>query len=161
MRYLNLFLAACLFPAVVQANVPEQTFTAFITGYSSETNQPPNSTVIWLDGNRGNAGGSGTYDDPITVAVAKGRFKYGTVFYVPHLKRYFKAEDLCPPCTSGHKGLPWLDVYVGNAGGPDVHKCKGKLTGVREVIQNPKATHEADLRRQMHDMSWRQRAPSL
>jgi hypothetical protein len=142
MKYLILLLAASLVPAVAQADIPEQTFTAFITGYSSATNEPPNSTIIWLDGKGGNAGGTGTYDDPITVAVAKDRFKRGTVFYLPHVKRYFKAEDLCPPCKRGHKGLPWLDVYVGDAGGPDVLKCKGKLTGVREVIQNPRDTHE-------------------
>lgn len=144
MKYLSVFLAVCLFLSVAQASVPEQTFQAFITGYSSATNEPPNSTTIWLDGKGGNAGGTGTYDDPITVAVAKDRFRHGTLFYLPHLKRYFKAEDLCPPCKSGRDGLPWLDVYVGDAGGPDVLKCKGKLTGVREVIQNPKATHEVE-----------------
>ena len=161
MKYRSAFLAACLVlalaaqaeaqrksdlsrskPAAVECpNCPEQTFSAFITGYSSATNEPPNSTAIWLDGKSGSAGGTGTYADPVTVAVADGQYRYGTVFYLPHLRRYFKAADSCPPCKEGHKGLPWLDVYVGDAGGPDVLKCQGKLTGIRDVIQNPKATY--------------------
>ena len=119
----------------------EQEITAYITGYSSETNEPPNSTTIWLDGRQGDAGDTGTYADPITVAVADGQYKYGTMFYLPHVKRYFKASDSCPPCKAGNKGLPWLDVYVGDAGGPEVHKCKAKLTGIREIMLNPKATY--------------------
>jgi hypothetical protein len=129
--------------ALVCADCLEQTFTAYITGYSSADNDPPNSTAIWLDGKSGNAGGAGTYSDPITVAVAEGQYRYGTAFYLPHVKRYFKAADSCPPCKKGHQGLPWLDVYVGDASGPAVIKCQEKLTGIRAVIQNPKATYEA------------------
>ena len=108
-----------------------QRFNVYLTGYSFWDNTPPGSAVIARPMIRQRAGGTGTYSDPITVAVghslATGRqvldFPAGTRFYFPGLRRYAIVEDVCGDgpspekggCHVGHNGMPWLDIYVGGS----------------------------------------------
>ncbi len=138
--------------------------TAFVTGYSWFDNTPAGSAAISHPVLHRTAGGTGTYADPITVAVghslATGRdvldYRAGTRLYVPHLRRYFIVEDTCGdgptpqklPChavTGAPSGTTtWIDVYIG--GGPTstagaAAACASKVTGLRTMIVNPRSTY--------------------
>ncbi|MBX6748620.1 MAG: hypothetical protein IRY85_02950 [Micromonosporaceae bacterium] len=130
---------------------------AFITGYSYFDNTPPGSTQVSHPVLHAVAGGRGTYDDPITVAVGHVRegdvdlldWPAGTRFYVPNLRRYLIVEDTCGdgerpqegPCHTGYPAgaTTWLDVWVGEEGGTTrgAERCMQKITGVWDVIVDP------------------------
>lgn len=46
------------------------------------------------------AGGSGTYEDPFTLATAAGstNLKQCELVYIPYLKKYFRNGDVCTGC---------------------------------------------------------------
>jgi hypothetical protein len=89
------------------------------------------------------AGGTGTYSDPITLAVGHsiingkdiGDYAYGTKFYVPNLRKYFTAADACGdgntpqagPCHTGFNGHVWLDLYVGGSLANGVLSCEDSI----------------------------------
>ena len=138
--------------------------SVYITGFGYPDNTPPNSDAICCGVLHGShAGGTGTYTDPITVAVGHvisgGKdtldFPAGTRFYIPNLRRYFMVEDACGdgntpqngPChnlSQADAGATlWLDVWVGGVGassGP-VISCEDAITALHTVIQNPNSTH--------------------
>jgi hypothetical protein len=133
-------------------------FTAYNTLYASGDNTPAGSTQIDLGGHSGNAGGTGTYNDPITLAVggslASGSevddYPYGTKFYIPAFRKYFIAEDFCgdgsapqnEPChKSEMPGYSQLDLYAGDAGGSGVLDCEDSLTGTHLMIENPASNY--------------------
>lgn len=129
----------------------------YTTGYSSYDNTPRGSLNVDLDGHHGQAGGDGTYAHPTTLAVGhsiiNGKdvpdFPYGTMFYVPNLKKYFSAQDTCGdgnmpqngPCHSlsqAPKGATlWLDLYVGPSTSSGVLSCENAITALHTVIENP------------------------
>lgn len=142
-------------------SVGEVRAQAYVTGYSYWDNTPAGSVDISDPVLHQKAGGSGTYVDPITVAVGHSiiggkdilDFPAGTRFYVPNLRRYFIVEDTCgdgntPQNGPCHTGFPtgaeyWLDVWVG---GGSVSKtqsdtCMNALTDVHTVIRNPAANY--------------------
>lgn len=132
-----------------------QRFSVYLTGYSFWDNTPPGSAAIARPVIRQRAGGSGTYSDPITIAVghsfATGRqeldFPAGTRFYFPALRRYAIVEDVCGdgpspqygPCHVGYNGMPWLDIYVDGrgAGQHAANACMRQITGIHDVIVAP------------------------
>ncbi|MEF3046309.1 hypothetical protein [Pseudotabrizicola sp. L79] len=140
---------------VAYQTTPGQTFSVYLTGYSFWDNTPPGSAAIARPVLRKSAGGTGTYNDPITIAVghsfATGRqvldFPPGTRFYFPALKRYAIVEDVCGdgptpqfgPCHVGRNGMPWLDIYVDGrqAGQAAANSCMRRITGVHKVIVDP------------------------
>ncbi len=135
----------------------EVRFVAYTTGYAALDNTPRGSTQIDLGGHSGNAGGTGTYSDPITLAVGHsiingndiGDYPYGTKFYVPNLRKYFTAADTCGdgnqpqngPCHSGYNGHVWLDLYVGGSLQSGVLSCEDGITDLHLVIQNPASNY--------------------
>jgi hypothetical protein len=134
----------------------EKHFKAYVTGYSYWDNTPPGSAAIARPVIHRRAGGTGTYRDPITIAVGHvmryGRSKLdypaGTRFYIKGLRKYAIVEDACGdgnrpqdgPCHTGHRGLPWLDIYVdGSKSSPSAsNACAHRLTKVHGIIMNPK-----------------------
>ena len=94
--------SAVVTPTPVQT-LGETRFEAYNTLYASGDNTPAGSTQIDLGGHSGNAGGTGTYTDPITLAtggsVINGKevddYPYGTEFYIPAFRKYFIATDFC------------------------------------------------------------------
>jgi hypothetical protein len=136
---------------------------AYLTGYSYFDNTPPGSAAVSNPVVHKQAGGTGSYADPITVAVGHvitgGRdildWKAGTRFYVPNIRRYLIVEDTCgdgPTPQDGpcHTGFPrtastWLDVWVGGEGGSrsGANSCLNQITAVWDVIVNPPATYAA------------------
>jgi hypothetical protein len=146
-------------PSPTPASSPTgvRTIAAYLTGYSYFDNTPPGSVEISHAVLHQSAGGTGTYADPITVAVGhsivEGRdvldWPAGTRFYVPNLRRYFVVEDTCgdgstPQSGPCHVGYPapattWLDLWVGGSGGPasGADSCMDSVTGVWTVLVDP------------------------
>lgn len=141
----------------VIANGQERSFNAYLTGYSYWDNTPPGSAAIARPVIHQSAGGTGTYNDPVTIAVGHSivggkqtlDFPAGTRFYIGAIQKYTIVEDVCGdgpipqngPCHSGRDGLPWLDIYVGgqNAGPEIANACMRKITSVHTFIINPRA----------------------
>lgn len=134
----------------------QQTMSVYLTGYSFWDNTPRGSAAIARPVIHRKAGGTGTYEDPVTLAVGHqkvgGRsimdYPSGTRFYFPRLQKYAIVEDLCGdgarpqngPCHSGHRGLPWLDIYVGgrSVSNAAANSCMYAITGIQTTIMNPK-----------------------
>lgn len=141
-------------PQNPSSNGSEKQILAYITGYSYYDNTPPGSTDISNGVLHSKAGGTGSFTDPITLAVghvisgSKDTLDYaaGTRFYIPDLRRYFMVEDTCGdgnspqsgPCHTGYQGHPWLDVYVGQGASKSASDaCMDKITEIHEVLINP------------------------
>jgi hypothetical protein len=146
----NLFLDAITFTgaAVVPPSTGETILKAYLTGYGYPDNDPANSDAIaWPTAARPHAGGTGTYADPISMAVGftgsgTPDLPKGTLFYVPTLRRYFRIEDLCGACHGSPRPAGtaiWLDCWVGGQGktAAYVDAIAASLTGAHAVIKNP------------------------
>lgn len=120
----------------------EQTITVWMTGYSFQDNRGGNNARICCGVVHREAGGAGTFDDPITVAVPgrDGRGMQtpaGIRFYAPDLRRYLIVEDSGASASSGVH----LDVYVGGEGLPRSasERCMNQITsGSVRVVKNPR-----------------------
>jgi hypothetical protein len=105
----------------------------WLTGYSYQDNTPAGSAEVSQPILHQDAGGTGTYADPITVAVpgkGSGIWKAGSKFYLPTVKRYVIAEDTgASPAPSGQDGH--LDMWIGGKGGTKsaTDSCMDKITG--------------------------------
>lgn len=131
--------------------------TAYTTGYTWFDNTPAGSALISNPVLHRFAGGTGTFDDPITVAVghslATGAdvldYPAGTRFYLPHVRRYFIVEDTCGDgpapqngachsvATAPRGATTWLDVYIGGGSGDSrsaVQACAGKITDADQQL---------------------------
>lgn len=140
----------------------ETRLTAYVTGYGFPDNTPP-SAEISNPVIHSLAGGTGTYGDPITIAVGhsisggKDTLDYaaGTRFYIPALRRYFIVEDTCGdgsspqngPCHTGYQGHVWIDAWVGGtqkrgtSEASAVLNCEDTITDLHLVIVNPAANY--------------------
>ncbi len=134
----------------------EQRVRAYVTGYTFYDNTPAGTAIVSHPVLHEQAGGSGTYVDPITVAVGHrlddGQdildWPAGTRIYVPDLARYFVVEDTCGdgaapqhgPCHSlveAPDGVTtWVDVWTGGQrAGPDAARaCTERVTAARDII---------------------------
>jgi hypothetical protein len=101
------------------------------------------------------AGGVGTWDDPVTVAVGHSieagvqtwDVPAGTRLYFPDIQRYGVVEDVCGdgprpqdgPCHSGFQGHLWVDIWVdGRTLSPSqATACAERVTGVVDVTWHP------------------------
>lgn len=136
-----------------------QQMQVYLTGYSYWDNTPPGSAQIARPVIHRSAGGTGTYTDPVTLAVGHVKtgsrsamdFQTGTRFYIERLRKYAIVEDLCGdgnrpqdgPCHSGYNGRPWIDIYVGgrNSDKSYTNNCTYRITGLQNVILNPAPGH--------------------
>lgn len=131
--------------------------TIYLTGYGWYDNTPPGSAQIAHPVLHTQAGGTGTWADPITIAVGwslsggieTDDYAAGTRIYLPALKKYAIVEDLCgdPPnpqnkaCHIGYEGHPWLDIYIG---GSTISQraevaCADRITGLQTAIFKPQS----------------------
>ena len=136
------------------ADVSRQ-FSIYLTGYTYWDNTPPGSAAIARPVLRQRAGGTGTWQSPITIAVGhsivNGRqtldYPEGTRFYLPRLRKYAIVEDVCGdgptpqggPCHTGHNGHPWLDIWLGgkSVSPQESDACARRITAVQAAIINP------------------------
>ncbi len=147
-------------PVAVVGAAGETRFTAYITGYGWPDNTPKGSAEISNPIIHQLAGGTGTFADPITLAVGHSisgnidtlDYKAGTKFYMPNLQKYFIVEDTCGdgntpqngPCHSGYQGNVWLDIWVGgnSSNQSATLACEDAITDTHLVIQNPGSTYK-------------------
>lgn len=131
-----------------------------MTGYSVFDNTPPVSVAISHPSVHRTAGGTGTYEDPTTIAVghslATGEdvldYPTGTRMYLPHLRRYGVVEDTCGdgptpqdgPChdlaEAPQGATTWLDVWIDGGGttAEDAVACARQVTGLVTVVVEPR-----------------------
>jgi hypothetical protein len=91
------------------------------------------------------AGGTGTYADPITFAGSKSAIKPGGRIYLPRLQKYFIMEDDCEECDKDwKKKKEWhVDLWMGpdTLGKGGLIACENQLTKMKDqIIVNPAAT---------------------
>ncbi|MEU6646458.1 hypothetical protein ABZ863_28480 [Saccharomonospora sp. NPDC046836] len=100
-----------------------------ITYYAARDNDPAGTATIAYPRSSGaptlhdQAGGTGTFADPLTFAAQEGIFEPGTRIYVPHVQRYFMLEDICATCDGTH-----VDLWTGPAIDEGVIACENRLT---------------------------------
>ena len=109
----------------------------YATFYGWYDNTPPGCDVAYPK-LHDCAGGTGTYNDPLTFASDKSEIKAGTKVYVPRVQKYFIMEDDCTECDQdwsgqGPDGGPkmWhFDLWLGGKGGNefDALNCEDALT---------------------------------
>jgi len=124
------------------ARGPAKQMRIFLTGYSFQDNNPAGSAEVSHPILHKDAGGSGTFADPITVASPGSGgsmdWRPGTRFYLPSVKRYVIVED------SGASGAPggvdthldmWIDGERGSKSATDA--CMERITGEVSAQLNP------------------------
>lgn len=135
--------------------------TAYTTGYGYWDNTPAGSSEVSHPVLHKTAGGTGTWADPVTVAVGHSiiggadilDYPAGTRLYVPNLQKYLIVEDTCgdgstPQNGPCHTGAPagttvWFDVWIGGASGSQATSdaCAAAITdsngAAHTVIVNP------------------------
>ena len=160
--------------------------SAYVTFYGYPDNTPPSADIavntdpadagggVFPNHNLnsgihagGQAGGDGSYANPLTMATwADGELAYGTEIYIPRLQKYFIAEDQCTECqqdmqgatsndaadmrnpdqtifggSDGGPAMLHFDLWIGGPGGdwPDTVLCEDALTtgDMEPIIINP------------------------
>lgn len=135
----SLFLIAAL---LAVSSVALSTINSKLTFYGYPDNDPPSTEIAYTCNGRTAAGGTGTYDDPVSVAVAPSAIKPCTMLYIPYLQKYAIADDLCGQCVKDYaNGEYHVDIWTGNAsnGGQKQIDCEDNLTpgSKQQVILNP------------------------
>jgi hypothetical protein len=138
--------------------------TAFTSAYTWYDNTPAGSAAISHPILHKTAGGTGTYNDPITIAVghslATGKdvldFPAGTRIYLPDVRRYFIVEDTCGdgdepqggPChqgvnVHGTNSTIWIDMWIGgqSLSSQGADNCASKVTDVHTAVFNPASNY--------------------
>lgn len=127
---------------------PTKQMTVMVNFYGFLDNSPPSNQIDYAVLHDGGAGGTGTYQDPITFATEPGVFRVGTIIYYPALQRYFVMEDSCEECTqdwtgNGPDGGPRfrrIDLWAGGDAnsGQALTSCEDKLSKPQAtIIANP------------------------
>jgi hypothetical protein len=142
----SLFLFAFAAPLSAQTT---QTMD-IVTFFGFPDNSPP-GTAIEFPQIHDEAGGTGTFDDPITFATDPRLFSPGQVIYVPFVQKYFIMEDLCTDSGPGDQGagcvndfdagLAHIDLWTGGTADSDVDaqlQCEDSLTSNNvDIIVDP------------------------
>lgn len=114
-----------------------QTIMIQLTGYGFADNTPANSKTISMPVIHQEAGGTGTFADPITFAspghAGSTEFPKGQIVYFPSLKRYGISED----SGATKMSIMHIDIYTGDGPKSVTDKCESNLTGKTSVIVNP------------------------
>jgi 3D (Asp-Asp-Asp) domain-containing protein len=122
------------------------TKTGELTFYGAGDNCPPSGDIAYPVLHK-EAGGKGTFDDPITIASDKRWLPKGTKVYVDVYKKYFIMEDECEECEEDYnKGKYHIDAWLG----PDTIEKGSTNCEIQLSIKstsftvNPGSSHEVD-----------------
>ncbi len=95
------------------------------TSYAAIDNDPSGSRAIAYPSVHSQAGGTGTYNDPITLAADRRWLPVGTKVYAPRWHKYYVMEDECVECegdwSSGH--FHHVDLYMSSSVQSAVVSC--------------------------------------
>ncbi|RAK72020.1 uncharacterized protein BO72DRAFT_390486 [Aspergillus fijiensis CBS 313.89] len=123
------------------------------TFYGYPDNDPPGAAIAYECPHRsgsGTAGGTGTYDDPLTFATAPGEFELCEVIYSPYLQKYLIHEDYCESCTRHWPHMWHVDVWLGGdsvGAAAEQLSCEARLTPELEsqsVVRGPRGDLPVD-----------------
>jgi len=131
------------------------TTNMMVTWYGFPDNSPPGKAIQFPQ-IHSQAGGTGTFADPITFATDPRLFAPGSIVYLPLVKKYFIMEDLCtgsgpggppvqgPGCVADFdNGIKHIDMWAGGDSTQSVVSCEDNLTrNSTPVISNPPGTLE-------------------
>ncbi|PYX90747.1 MAG: hypothetical protein DMG67_12240 [Acidobacteria bacterium] len=130
---------------VVNAAGGGATTNMMVTWYGVPDNSPPGK-AIQFPTIHSEAGGTGTFADPITFATDTRLFAPGSIVYLPMVKKYFIMEDLCtnsgpgdqgPGCVNDfNNGIKHIDMWAGGDTTQSVITCEDNLT--RTLILQPR-----------------------
>ncbi|WP_379626530.1 hypothetical protein [Pseudonocardia sp. GCM10023141] len=128
-----------------------RSWSASITFYGAGDNDPPGSLAIAHPiAGHAEAGGAGTYADPISMASDVREVAVGTIVYYPPLQKYFVMVDDCASCIEewNDSRHPHLDLWAGDFSGSDFVACEHALTpdGPVTVELDPPAGRPVDTR---------------
>lgn len=121
---------------------PANQVLAYVTAFSWQDNNPPNSAAIGQPDQHITAGGQGTFDDPITAVASQdgttAPHNMGTKYYLPTIQRYVVIQETDappgPPATAIHLAV-WIDGRGGNV--DQANTCEGIVTGTVNAYANP------------------------
>lgn len=101
-------------PPPIEISSTTTTVQAFMTLYGYVDNSPPGTDIAHPCIHSG-AGGTGTYDDPITFATDVDEVGWCVIIYVPYMERYFIHEDECSECDTNwnRSSLYRFDMWAG------------------------------------------------
>jgi Ca2+-binding RTX toxin-like protein len=123
----------------------EKTVNAYVTMYGYPDNNPAYSATIAHPVIHQTAGGTGTFEDPITFATDT--LPFGTKIYVPYLQKYFVAEDTIGD-GSTTPGTEHVDLWAGGTQSTNVNDLMAvEYANTRSsapIIINAEAGHPVD-----------------
>ena len=136
-----ILVAATLALTINSALAASKSSVDAITFYSYQDNNPPGKGIKYPKVHE-EAGGRGTYKDPITVSVEESFLEPGTRLYVNDLKKYLIVEDLCGdwPCGT-HDTKNYIDVWMNSEEDSDadaIDACQRKWTRRTKDGDEPK-----------------------
>ena len=108
----------------------------------AKDNCPPGGDIAYPTSQHPQAGGLGSFADPITFAGSRkvpGFVPKDTVLYVYSLQKYFRFEDDCQECDSDwskHQKLH-VDLWMGSdtvTPGPNLIACENQMTRSKAAI---------------------------
>lgn len=116
------------------------TYRMYVTLYGARDNDPPGTARIAYPVLHSRAGGTGTWDDPVTFATDKAELPPGTRIYYPRLRKYFVMEDDCAACRrdwagQGARGPGYrhIDLWAGDSTDAALSSCERSLTSAGRV----------------------------
>ena len=121
---------------------PPTNVTAYVTWYGAKDNCPPGGAIAFPTKHQ-EAGGVGTWNDPVTFAGVRAREAPGTRIYVAAHRKYFIMEDSCEECEHQWKSKKkyHVDLWMGPSSaspGPGLIACENQLTvNALAVLTNP------------------------
>ncbi len=116
-----------------------------MTFYGWPDNSPPGAAIAYPKSGgfptvHDLAGGTGSYDDPITFATDQAEFPVGTRLFAPVIEKYLMMEDDCVECDSDWSTThSWhIDVWMNSNGADDsnaVLDCEDQWTRTTTVVE--------------------------
>ena len=143
------FFLSLLFGLIACSSAKETTVRTYQTSYAWDDNSPPSADIAYpkSDGyptiHDEATEGTGTYDDPITMATDKDEIDIGSIVYICHLRKYLVMEDDCEQCDSDWENDEkyHIDVWMGphkQLPANSVDDCEDYITIENaQIIVNP------------------------
>ncbi|EGC37978.1 hypothetical protein DICPUDRAFT_29357 [Dictyostelium purpureum] len=139
---LFIYIIQLLFTSVFGA---EKKVNGELTFYAAGDNCPPSAEIAYPTTSMPQAGGVGTYSDPITCASASAWFPVHSLVYIPAYKKYFIMADSCEECENewDDDGTYHIDAWLGpSTVSQGTTNCEVQLSlSNTQFIINPVSTY--------------------